>query len=334
MKSLFSGNFRCLLLCTALGMAVGEAAANTIGISDNPLQTAVGVPPNVLFVIDDSGSMEWGFLPDALGERLTSNGRHLSENCAGIGTYGGVSNTCYLNTTGRAYMMSPHLNKAYYDNNKTYAPPVNSAGQSLGPASFTSARRNGYLLTCPQSECFDLRSEYRAIMANNSFTGTYSGRTRTGFTISPDAKAGAAFYYEYTPGCTYGEYDDRCYTYKTITADKQTNFANWFSYYRTRLMAAKAGKHLIIEKPISLSLADAHRVSAAVKAAGVKTCVCFECRYSSQLVATKAVIDSGLLGKLHYGEVDYYHGIGPWYGQFRWNTGKKDGGSALLTAGR
>ena len=54
MKSLFSGNFRCLLLCTALGMGVGEAAANTIGISDNPLQTAVGVPPNVLFVIDDS----------------------------------------------------------------------------------------------------------------------------------------------------------------------------------------------------------------------------------------------------------------------------------------
>ena len=35
--------------------------------------------------------------------------------------------------------------------------------------------------------------------------------------------------------------------------------------------AAKAGKHLIIEKPISLSLADAHRVSAAVKAAWVKT---------------------------------------------------------------
>src|SRR5438034_923151 len=38
-------------------------------------------------------------------------------------------------------------------------------------------------------------------------------------------------------------------------------------------------------------------------------------------------------GKLHYGEVDYYHGIGPWYGQFRWNTRKDAGGSALLTAG-
>lgn len=97
--------------------------------------------------------------------------------------------------------------------------------------------------------------------------------------------------------------------------------------------AAKAGKHLIIEKPITLTLEDARRVMAAVKAAGVKTCVCFECRFASQMLATKAVLDKGLLGKLHYGEVDYYHGIGPWYGQFRWNTSKESGGSSLLSAG-
>ena len=99
------------------------------------------------------------------------------------------------------------------------------------------------------------------------------------------------------------------------------------------IAAAQAGKHLIIEKPITLTAEDATRVAAAVKAAGVKTCVCFECRFSSQFQATKAVIDAGLLGAIHYGEVDYYHGIGPWYGQFRWNTGKKDGGSSLLSAG-
>jgi predicted dehydrogenase len=74
-------------------------------------------------------------------------------------------------------------------------------------------------------------------------------------------------------------------------------------------------------------------MAAAVKKARVKTCVCFECRYASQFLATKAVLDQGLLGDLHYGEVDYYHGIGPWYGQFRWNTRKDAGGSALLTAG-
>lgn len=99
------------------------------------------------------------------------------------------------------------------------------------------------------------------------------------------------------------------------------------------IKAARAGKHLIIEKPLALSAKELSAIEAAVKKAGVKTCVCFECRYSSQFLATKAAIDAGLLGKLHYGEVDYYHGIGPWYGQFRWNTFKKDGGSALLTAG-
>jgi len=97
--------------------------------------------------------------------------------------------------------------------------------------------------------------------------------------------------------------------------------------------AAKAGKHIIVEKPLALSWKDCQAMAAAVKKAGVKTCVCFECRYSSQFLATKAVIDRGLLGNLHYGEVDYYHGIGPWYGQFRWNTRKDAGGSALLTAG-
>jgi predicted dehydrogenase len=71
----------------------------------------------------------------------------------------------------------------------------------------------------------------------------------------------------------------------------------------------------------------------AAAESGAKVCVCFECRWSSQFLTTKATIDAGLVGALHYGEVDYYHGIGPWYGQYRWNTKKELGGSALLTAG-
>lgn len=97
--------------------------------------------------------------------------------------------------------------------------------------------------------------------------------------------------------------------------------------------AAKAGKHLIIEKPLCLSLKDLRAMHKAVKQARVKTCVCFEVRFSSQFLTSKAVIDSGILGKIHYGEVDYYHGIGPWYGQFRWNVKKAAAGSSLLSAG-
>jgi UDP-N-acetyl-2-amino-2-deoxyglucuronate dehydrogenase len=96
---------------------------------------------------------------------------------------------------------------------------------------------------------------------------------------------------------------------------------------------AKAGKHLIIEKPVCLRPQDLKRVREAVNQARVQACVCFECRFSSQFLATKALLDRGLLGTIYYGEVDYYHGIGPWYAQFRWNTKKAQGGSALLSAG-
>lgn len=97
--------------------------------------------------------------------------------------------------------------------------------------------------------------------------------------------------------------------------------------------AAKAGKHIILEKPMANSLEEVRSIVAAAEAHKVKGCVCFELRFCGQMIATRALLEQGLLGELHYGEVDYYHGIGPWYGQFRWNTGKLEGGSALLTAG-
>src|SRR3954462_13533037 len=99
------------------------------------------------------------------------------------------------------------------------------------------------------------------------------------------------------------------------------------------IAAARHGKHVIVEKPLAIERADVLAMKQAVADTGIKTCLCFECRYSSQFLATKAVLDSGLIGRLHYGEVDYYHGIGPWYGQYRWNVKRDLGGSALLTAG-
>lgn len=102
---------------------------------------------------------------------------------------------------------------------------------------------------------------------------------------------------------------------------------------RQAMAAAAAGKHLIIEKPLCLSPKELRDIEQAVARAKVKTCVCFELRYSNQFMVTKSVIDRGLLGKIHYGEVDYFHGIGPWYGQFRWNVRRQFGGSSLLSAG-
>ncbi|HLF94536.1 MAG TPA: Gfo/Idh/MocA family oxidoreductase [Planctomycetota bacterium] len=99
------------------------------------------------------------------------------------------------------------------------------------------------------------------------------------------------------------------------------------------IAAARAGKHLVIEKPICLTWADAKAIKAAIDKAKVRAMVCFEVRYSAQFQLAKSIQDEGLLGELHYAEVDYYHGIGPWYGQFGWNIKKAMGGSSLLTAG-
>jgi predicted dehydrogenase len=129
-----------------------------------------------------------------------------------------------------------------------------------------------------------------------------------------------------------------CYTdLSKMLADPDIHAISICSYpadhARQAIASAKAGKHLIIEKPIALTWDDCQAVEAAIKAAGVKTCICFECRFSSQLISLKALIDSGILGRIHYGEVDYYHGVGPWYGQYRWNIKKEAAGSSLLSAG-
>jgi len=99
------------------------------------------------------------------------------------------------------------------------------------------------------------------------------------------------------------------------------------------LAAAGKGKHLLIEKPIALKPEDARAMRAAIQTAGVKACVCFEVRFCKQFTLAKSVVDQGLLGDLHFAEVDYYHGIGPWYGQFEWNVKKDFAGSSLLSAG-
>ena len=124
---------------------------------------------------------------------------------------------------------------------------------------------------------------------------------------------------------------------KAMLADKTIDVVSVTSYpwqHAEQIIAiANAGKHIIAEKPLVLTLKDLRAVEAAIGKAKVNFTICFECRWSSHFQVTKAIIDRGLIGHIHYGEVDYYHGIGPWYGQYRWNVTKKGGGSSLLTAG-
>lgn len=96
--------------------------------------------------------------------------------------------------------------------------------------------------------------------------------------------------------------------------------------------AAKAGKHVIVEKPIDISLEAADRMIAACRDAGVKLTCIFQRRYEDVIIKLKEAVEEGKLGQLNFGAChtkwyrtqEYYDG-GAWRG-----TWKMDGGGALM----
>jgi predicted dehydrogenase len=105
------------------------------------------------------------------------------------------------------------------------------------------------------------------------------------------------------------------------------------SHPEETIAAARAGKHIVIEKPVALDRASLHKMVAAVEKARVTTSVCFELHWMGLFRNIQAILKQNLIGNIFYGECSYFHGIGPWYAQWKWNTKKAMGGDALLTAG-
>jgi UDP-N-acetyl-2-amino-2-deoxyglucuronate dehydrogenase len=100
------------------------------------------------------------------------------------------------------------------------------------------------------------------------------------------------------------------------------------------IRAAKAGKHLVIEKPLDVSLQAAERLLVAAREAGVALTVISQHRFDPGVIELKRLIDDGALGTLVLGEAttkwyrtqDYYDSAA-WRG-----TWAMDGG-ALLNQG-
>lgn len=97
--------------------------------------------------------------------------------------------------------------------------------------------------------------------------------------------------------------------------------------------AAQAGKHMLLEKAMATTLEEARAIRDAVKKAGVKTVVSFVLRWNPLFEIIKTQLKDEAIGRVFLGEVDYFHGIGPWYKQYRWNVKKNIGVSSLLSAG-
>ena len=99
------------------------------------------------------------------------------------------------------------------------------------------------------------------------------------------------------------------------------------------ILAAQAGKHLLIEKAVANDPASLGTMLRAVESAGVKTVVSFVLHWNPQFQWIKRMLQEQAIGDLFYAEVDYWHNIGPQYGQYRWNVKKEIAGSVWLSAG-
>jgi predicted dehydrogenase len=99
---------------------------------------------------------------------------------------------------------------------------------------------------------------------------------------------------------------------------------------RVTVDAARAGKHVICEKPLCMNLAEADEMIAACKKAGVKLMYAEELCFTPKYVRAKHLIDEGALGQVYLVKQSEKHNgpHSPWF----WDV-KRSGGGVLLDMG-
>lgn len=98
------------------------------------------------------------------------------------------------------------------------------------------------------------------------------------------------------------------------------------------LAAARAGKHLIIEKPLEITLQRCDKIIEACDKAGVVLSTIFPSRFHESSIEIKRAVDQGRFGRLTIGDAfvkwyrsQAYYDSGAWRG-----TWELDGGGALM----
>lgn len=99
------------------------------------------------------------------------------------------------------------------------------------------------------------------------------------------------------------------------------------------LAAIRAGKHLVVEKPIEITTERADEMLRAADAAGVKIAPIFQARFGDGARTLKAAIDAGRFGRLVLASAYVKWHRGPGYYTGWKGTLKLDGGGALINQG-
>ncbi|HYP82897.1 pilus assembly protein [Variovorax sp.] len=246
-----------LAVAVALAGAAPAARAAATDLADVPLSVQTGVKPNVLFILDNSGSMGWG--------SITGTDTDAEYTARGWSTSGQKDMRAYY---------SPSYNRLYYDPAVTYLPPATYDATAEGftrPGSASDphdAPVDPYL----GGDRFDLTQACWSDTTPPGLPRYDAGRLTANGSCAVDssfssttAYARYAFYYVWkgsgTEDGSSGQDNDGNYdrveilpqtpTYpKAATrsdcdpgactyAQEIQNFANWFSYYRTRILTAK-----------------------------------------------------------------------------------------------
>lgn len=276
--SIISARTRAVLMGAALSMMVGfpGIAHAEVDISNVPVFLKPGVDPNIMFILDDSGSMFFEVTPDSLAVAPFPYAGFVfprADNVYGAGDYpqAQVAVATVADTAYAAMIRSSQFNTTYYDPSKTYE-PWTRADRTLYPdASPTCARHNpengG---SCPTGS---VNAVARNLTVNNS---NYHSNQWRNCTALNDANCASdtttrtfwpATYFVFNGGdewtlANYERVEIRATTPNYTGHGRQTrtdcanagatipscsyaeeiqNFANWYTYYRSRILASRAG---------------------------------------------------------------------------------------------
>ncbi len=252
--------------CLSLGFAATVTAESEI--AQVPLIVTADVAPNVVFIQDDSAPMQWETMPDEItldqfGDDLKNHAVMYMFPFAG-GVYGGddywqsgdhVGEDTHHVPTFReddpwaAFFRSPHNNELYYDPDVTYEPWVDHTGQPMDPADPEAAPLNP---VDEDADTIDLTQAYYYsghdcwIDADIEPGGTRAEGQDLCEEDDPSwwelwDRYEPATYFEFDGDSDDDLYDPDNYTRKVIEdEDELQNFANWFTYHRSRILASRA----------------------------------------------------------------------------------------------
>ena len=253
----------------ALFIPLTMTNAVAVTVSQNPLFLGLSAEPNIMFTLDDSGSMRFEIMPDdiVLDSSEIGSANFIYPRQSNVyGSSTDYDNSVIIfdstNTTYdvSAYFRSYNNNKLYYNPQVTYVPWSKSDGTIYANASAACALHNPQRTTITTPGTSGVTAYCRNLTVNNTesayyftnFSSAYTTASRTFWPAvyyiyngSGSVKSKASYTkVEIKSGQTYtgGPNRNDCVNKPTCTYQEEIqNFANWYTYYRARILSARAG---------------------------------------------------------------------------------------------